>query len=182
MKMLKKLMAVALAGVMALTVLTGCAGAVNKKDIVNTLNDLAKISGEEYTIEQGDDALARNALSKVKTYAENHNRGVYTTIEQSAMYALSSVSGDDLADIKSIVPEKAKDQYTFMWTTLDEYQSKAFKNNESMVNVVKLAYNSDVKLNDIDPDTLGKTATASIATQKIGDTTFLVIVLVQAAK
>ena len=50
MKMFKKLMAVALAGVMALTVLTGCAGTINKKEYVNVMNDLIKASGEDYTI------------------------------------------------------------------------------------------------------------------------------------
>ena len=35
MKMFKKLMAVALAGVMALTVLTGCAGTINKLSLIH---------------------------------------------------------------------------------------------------------------------------------------------------
>ena len=42
MKMFKKLMAVALAGVMALAVLTGCGTSVNEKEIIKILNDTLK--------------------------------------------------------------------------------------------------------------------------------------------
>ena len=40
MKLFKKLMAVALAGAMALTVLTGCGSVVNERELVATLNDM----------------------------------------------------------------------------------------------------------------------------------------------
>ena len=167
MKMFKKLMAVALAGVMALTVLTGCAGTINKKEYVNVLNDLIKVSGKDYTVEQGSDKLAKEVLAKVEVYAENHNRGeryTKTAVAYEVLQALTDTDGHDYADIKAIVPDGAKDQYTLMWTQLTDYESKAFK------------------LNEVDEDKLGTTATASIATQKIGEATFLVIVLVQAAK
>ena len=42
MKMFKKLMAVALAGVLALTVLTGCGSSVDRKEFVRYLNDNSK--------------------------------------------------------------------------------------------------------------------------------------------
>lgn len=184
MKMFKKLMAVALAGVMALTVLTGCAGTINKKEYVNVLNDLIKASGKDYTVEQGSDKLAKEVLAKVEVYAENHNRGemrTKTAVAYEVLQDLTYSNGDD-ADVKAIVPKDAKDQYTLMWTQLNDYESKAFKNNESAVNVIRMAMGNSCELNEIDEDKLGTTATASIATQKIGEATFLVIVLVQAAK
>ncbi len=185
MKMFKKLMAVALAGVMALTVLTGCAGTINKKEYVNVLNDLIKVSGEDLTVEQGNDKLAKEVLAKVEVYAENHNRGemrTKTAVAYDVLEELTSTDSHDYADIKAIVPDGAKDQYTLMWTQLNDYESKAFKNNESAMNVMKMAMGNRCELNEIDEDKLGTTATASIAAQKIGDTTFLVIVLVRAAK
>lgn len=185
MKMFKKLMAVALAGVMALTVLTGCAGTINKKEYVNVMNDLLKVSGKDYTVEQGSDKLAKEVLAKVEVYAENHNRGEMRTKTAVAYDVLQDLNHRDVDDadiIKAIVPDGAKDQYTLMWTQLNDYESKAFKNNESAVNVVKMAMGNSCVLNEIDEDKLGTTATASIATQKIGEATFLVIVLVQAAK
>lgn len=42
MKMFKKLMAVALAGVMALAVLTGCGTSVNEKEVIKIFNDTLK--------------------------------------------------------------------------------------------------------------------------------------------
>lgn len=185
MKMFKKLMAVALAGVMALTVLTGCAGTINKKEYVNVLNDLIKVSGKDYTVEQGSDKLAKEVLAKVEVYAENHNRGEMRTKTAVAYDVLQDLTYRDVDDadiIKAIVPDGAKDQYTLMWTQLNDYESKAFKNNESAVNVVKMAMGNSCELNEVDAEKLGTTATASIATQKIGEATFLVIVLVQAAK
>lgn len=184
MKMFKKLMAVALAGVMALTVLTGCAGTINKKEYVNVMNDLLKVSGEDYTVEQGSDKLAKEVLAKVEVYAENHNRGEMNTKTAVAYDVLEELThrNNDYADIKAIVPDGAKDQYTLMWTQLNDYESKAFKNNESTVNVIKMAMGNSRVLNEVDEEKLGNTATASIAAQKIGNATFLVIVLVQAAK
>lgn len=182
MKMFKKLMAVALAGVMALTVLTGCAGTINKKEYVNVLNDLIKVSGKDYTVEQGSDKLAKEVLAKVEVYAENHNRGERYTKTAVAYEVLQNLNHRDPADIKAIVPKDAKDQYTLMWTQLNDYESKAFKNNESAANVIRMAMGNECELNEVDEDKLGTTATASIATQKIGEATFLVIVLVQAAK
>lgn len=196
MKMFKKLMAVALAGVMALTVLTGCAGTINKKEYVNVLNDM-KVLGEDVTIEQGDSALAKEVLSKAKVYAENHSQDLYRTVDMCAVNALSDAaideygSNEDCAKIRSIVPKDTKDQYQLLWTPVDEYKSKEFQNNQEYLNTMIARAiaraNSDggaklnAKLNKTEAE-LGTTATASIATQKIGDTTFLVIVLVQAAK
>ena len=45
MKMFKKLMAVALAGVMALAVLTGCGTSVNEKEIIKIFNDTGSRAG-----------------------------------------------------------------------------------------------------------------------------------------
>ena len=39
MKMFKKLMAVALAGVMAMAVLTGCGSSLNEKEVIAVIND-----------------------------------------------------------------------------------------------------------------------------------------------
>lgn len=186
MKMFKKLMAVALAGVMALTVLTGCAGTINKKEYVNVMNDM-EFLGKGVTIEQGDSALAKEVLSKAKVYAENHSQALRPTVDMCASMALSSApiaTGDDgdYAKIRSIVPKDTKDQYELLWAVVDEYKSKDFQNNQEFLNTWKTQmYSGSAKLNKTKAE-LGNTATASIATQKIGDTTFLVIVLVQAAK
>ena len=57
MKLFKKLMAVALAGALALTVLTGCGSVVNEKELFNIMQDMAASNSEyegETTLEPGD--------------------------------------------------------------------------------------------------------------------------------
>ena len=49
MKMLKKVAAIALAGVLALSVLTGCGSKNNTGTVVDGLNDLAKLNGNPVT-------------------------------------------------------------------------------------------------------------------------------------
>ena len=67
MKLFKKLMAVALAGAMALAVLTGCAATLDKRELINYLNDTN--SGVTFT-----DAGAKQAealISKIKAAYDN---------------------------------------------------------------------------------------------------------------
>ena len=49
MKMLKKVAAIALAGVLALSVLTGCGSKNNTNTVVDGMNDLAKMAAEDVT-------------------------------------------------------------------------------------------------------------------------------------
>ena len=185
MKMFKKLMAVALAGVMALTVLTGCAGTVNEKDTIAYLNDtkaLAKYNVK--TIEAGDSALAKEVLSKVKTYADNH-ANKYETEVGYATDALVSLKwhGDDhdaAGIIKAIVPDKTEDAYYLAFAIVPEYKSKEMQNQRDYMTAQELEDNI-VKLNGV-TENLGDKAVASIASTKIGDETFVVVVFVQAKK
>lgn len=185
MKMFKKLMAVALAGVMALTVLTGCAGTVNEKDTIACLNDTKALA--EYnvkTIEAGDSALAKEALSKVKTYAESH-ANKYETEVAYATDALVSLkwhgdNHDAAGIIKAIVPDKTEDAYYLAFAIVPEYKSKEMQNQRDYMTAQELE-DHIVKLNGV-TENLGDKAVASIASTKIGDETFVVVVFVQAKK
>lgn len=193
MKLYKKLMAAALAGVMALSLLTGCGSAVNKKEFLDYLNDskaLSRNSSYEETgiktIEEGDSALAQEVLKKVKTYAENHTYENMTTSAAAAQTALASVgdydeTNDDYANIKSIVPKDTKDAYYISYTRVVNYQSKDGKNASDAMTAQRMT--TPVQLNKIeDRTTLGDKAVASIANETIGGEVFLVVVYVQAAK
>lgn len=188
MKLLKKLLAVTLAGVLALTMLTGCGQSVNEKQLVDALNDLHYLAYADYeetgvkTIVQGDNTLAKQALEKVKSYVSTHpNPG------PNADYIFMNPydEWDDMAGISKIVPENAKDAYYYTYLRLDEFQSKEFSKNKTAFIATNLANRrSAILLNDIDfdPDNFETTATASIATDKIGDYEYLVIIFVQKAK
>lgn len=182
MKMFKKLMAVALAGVMALTVLTGCAGAVNKKDAIAYLNDTKALADYGVkTIEAGDSALAKEVLSKVKTYAENHANKHVTEVTYAENALHSLYEDDDVAGIiKAIVPDKTEDAYYLAYAIMPELKSKEMQNQRDYMIAQELEDNI-VELNGVD-ENLGDKAVASIASTKIGDDTFVVVVFVQAKK
>ena len=67
MKMAKKLLAVVLAGVLALSVLTGCNNSAATVTMVDALNDWSKFNGEGVTFEKGNEDLQNqvNALVKI---------------------------------------------------------------------------------------------------------------------
>ena len=189
MKLFKKLMAAALAGVMALSVFTGCA-TVNKKSLVDYLNDskvLAKVGTTDTgiaTIEEGDGALAREVLNRVATYAKNHTVKNYTTEASAAAGALGSLhyTEGDYAHIDSIVPKDTKDAYYVAYAQLTNYKSDEYQSKSYYLMANSMQYTA-VALNKIeDMTTLGDKAVASIASKNIGGETFVVAVFVQAAK
>ena len=67
MKLFKKVLAVALAGVLALSVLTGCNNSAATVTMVDALNDWSKVYGEGVTFEKGNEDLQNqvNALVKI---------------------------------------------------------------------------------------------------------------------
>lgn len=67
MKLFKKVLAVALAGVLALSVLTGCNNSAATVTMVDALNDWSKFYGEDVTFEKGNEDLQNqvNALVKI---------------------------------------------------------------------------------------------------------------------
>lgn len=193
MKLFKKLMAVALAGAMALTVLTGCGSVVNERELVATLNDMKALEEvwdyEEYedvetgvkTITRGSSALANQVLNKVKTYLETHpdsNNNAKSLLEDA-----SNPRWDE-AKIRSIVPKDSKDAYYLAFLRVNEYQSEEFKNNKAGYMAQQLMYHNACTLNHIEDrtGTLGDNAVASVASAEIAGNTYLVVVFVQAAK
>ena len=67
MKLFKKVLAAALAGVLALSVLTGCNNSAATVPMVDALNDWSKVYGDGVTFEKGNEDLQNqvNALVKI---------------------------------------------------------------------------------------------------------------------
>lgn len=67
MKLFKKVLAAALAGVLALSVMTGCNNSAATVTMVDALNDWSKVYGEGVTFEKGNEDLQNqvNALVKI---------------------------------------------------------------------------------------------------------------------
>lgn len=183
MKFLKKLLAIALAGVLALTMLTGCAQSVNEKQLVDALNDLHYLSRYDIdTIVQGDNKLANQVLGEIKTYITTHPQPGPNADAVFEMYGPrnSYFPASSFTDIT----KDSKDAYYYTYMRLNEFQSKEFSENRTAQIAQLLAYKGIPRpLNEVDSETtLETTATASIATDKIGDYEYLVIIFVQKAK
>lgn len=184
MKLFKKLLAAALAGVLALTLLTGCSGMVNKSQLVDALNAMHFLNDPGYpevkTIVQGDSKLATQLLDNVATFIAEHPDSRYNANRtlhkyQDLDYTLGS---------NRVCPKDTKDLYYYTWLRLDDPQSKEFQQNRAYHIAESLIYQDHIHtLNEEDPDThlctYSDTATASIATKKIGEYEYLAIVFVQ---
>ena len=183
MKLFKKLLAAALAGVLALTLLTGCSGMVNKSQLVDVLNAMHFLNDPDYpevkTIVQGDSKLATQLLDNVATYIAEHPDSYYSA--NRALYAYDEL--DYMLGSNRVCPKDTKDLYYYTWLRLDDPQSKEFQQNRAY-HIAEMIYQNHIRtLNEEDPDTdlytYSDTATASIATKKIGEYEYLAIVFVQ---
>lgn len=70
MKLFKKVLATALAGVLALSVLTGCNNSAATVTMVDALNDWSKVYGVDTTFEKGNKELQEQVNALVKTVDE----------------------------------------------------------------------------------------------------------------
>lgn len=184
MKLFKKLLAAALAGVLALTLLTGCSGMVNKSQLVDALNAMHFLNDPGYpevkTIVQGDSKLATQLLDNVATFIAEHPDSYYSA--NSALYEYDDL--DYTLGSNRVCPKDTKDLYYYTWLRLDDPQSKEFQQNRAYHIAEILIYQDYIRtLNKEDQDThlctYSDTATASIATKKIGEYEYLAIVFVQ---
>lgn len=184
MKLFKKLLAAALAGVLALTLLTGCSGMVNKSQLVDVLNAMHFLNDPGYpevkTIVQGDSKLATQLLDNVATFIAEHPDSYYSA--NSALYEYDDL--DYTLGSNRVCPKDTKDLYYYTWLRLDDPQSKEFQQNRAYHIAEILRYQDYIRtLNKGDQDThrctYSDTATASIATKKIGEYEYLAIVFVQ---
>lgn len=183
MKLFKKLLAAALAGVLALTLLTGCSGMLNKSQLVDALNAMHFLNDPDYpevkTIVQGDSKLATQLLDNVATYIAEHPDSHYSA--NRTLYDYDDL--DYMLGSNRVCPKDTKDLYYYTWLRLDDPQSKEFQQNRAY-HIAEMIYQNHIRtLNKEDPDThrctYSDTATASIATKKIGEYEYLAIVFVQ---
>lgn len=193
MKLLKKLLAVALAGVLALTMLAGCSDStLNEKEFVEALNDLdyqhTRLVHVE-TITAGDNTLAKQALGRIKQYAEA-NPDLYTT-ERLFLKTIRDIAqgGPDPAGVQELLPAATADTYYMYFLRLDEFQSREYQQNRAAHAAELLLYRGQggSMLNrpntlSWSPERYSTTATASIATETINGHQYLVVIFVQAAK
>ena len=128
MKMFKKLMAVALAGVMALAVLTGCGTSLNGKELIKQMNDQLTYTSmvdpsfknyKEFKADKEMDAkaetIAKKVAEKAKTQAE----------------IVTVLKSDDVKNI--LVGKDDTNIYEVSYVKSVSFGSKYYKTNKDMV-------------------------------------------------
>lgn len=130
MKMFKKLMAVALAGVMALAVLTGCGTSLNGKELIKQMNDqltytsMVDPSFKNYKEFKADkemdakaEAIAKKVAEKAKTQAE----------------IVTVLKSDDVKNI--LVGKDDTNIYEVSYVKSVSFGSKYYQTNKDMVDL-----------------------------------------------
>lgn len=175
MKMFKKLMAVALAGVMALVVLTGCASdAAKTKEILNILIDgnpvrAAGIDVNLSAAKTNDDAV--KVMNALQAYQAEHKDANIDQIIASTDYA------------KALDVANTTDTFAVGFTDVPDYQSKTMQEKQAYTVAsglkTSLGYSGAIAKDASVKAALknGMDATASLVVDKIGDKTYAVVVV-----
>ena len=188
MKMFKKLMAVALAGVLALTVLTGCGSSVDRKEFVRYLNDNVKFLAGSGMMELSD-AGKEQAGKVIALVQEAYNK---TADDEKAdfdpMDALQN-SRDEVTDYpdnlnpmyKSVekalgLTKDTKDNYLFSIVTVDKNTSE-YNQKYATSQLAQKAMARENLVPLVNGDGFGNKGTVSFDTVTLGDTEYLVVVV-----
>lgn len=190
MKLFKKLMAVALAGALALTVLTGCGSVVNEKELFNIMQDMAASNSEyegETTLEQGDGSLARKAFYQLNDFAKDHTYEMEKSGVEFFDKVIGSAGGDhsgayDYAGLRSIIPEGSKDAYLVNCVEVPEVKNGLLNDVSNMMLASRLMQDCT----QINPNVASSLnfdkATVHLYSGKIGEKGYVVCVIVYAAE
>lgn len=130
MKMFKKLMAVALAGVMALAVLTGCGSSLNEKELIKMMND--GLVGTTSSVKEfkADNEMAGKAKATSTIVAEKAKK------EADIKNVLAS------EDVKKVfVGEKDTNQYRLSYVKKATYSSKYYNAHKDSINLSEIYSN-----------------------------------------
>ena len=172
MKMAKKLLAVVLAGVMAVSMLTGCAG-ISSRRVADELEGMLKAANDKATVKAIDDDLANKAAKVAKD-----NSGalkVETTLK---------------ADVKTELTKNNKLGDSYIWiayfatkdvnkTVKAQNIAKALIGTNGKIDTAKAINSADVKVGDKSGAAIkaGNNFELSMKDFKVGDTDYVMVVV-----
>ena len=173
MKMAKKLLAVVLAGVMAVSMLTGCAS-ISSRRVADELEGMLKAANDKATVKAVDDDLANKAVK----VAKQDNKDA---LKEDA--ALKAAVKTELAKDK-----KLGDSYIWVayFATKDmnktvkaQNVSKALIGTNGKIDTSKAINSSDVKVGDKTNTDIeaGNKFELSMKDFKVGDTNYVMVVV-----
>ena len=172
MKMAKKLLAVVLAGVMAVSMLTGCAS-ISSRRVADELEGMLKAANDKATVKAVDDDLANKAVKAAKT-------------EQGALKADNTLK----ADVKTELTKNNKLGDSYIWiayfatkdvnkTVKAQNIAKALIGTNGKIDTTKAINSSDVKVGDKSGAAIkaGNNFELSMKDFKVGDTDYVMVVV-----
>ena len=173
MKMAKKLLAVVLAGVMAVSMLTGCAS-ISSRRVADELEGMLKAANDKATVKAVDDDLANKA---VKVAKEDNN---------DALKADATLK----ADVKTELTKNNKLGDSYIWiayfatkdvnkTVKAQNIAKALISTSGKIDTTKAINSSDVKVGDKNGVAIeaGNKFELSMKDFKVGDTDYVMVVV-----
>lgn len=172
MKMAKKLLAVVLAGVMAVSMLTGCAS-ISSRRVADELEGMLKAANDKATVKAVDDELANNAAKVAKD-----NSG--------ALKAETTLQ----TDVKTELTKNNKLGDSYIWiayfatkdvnkTVKAQNIAKALIGTDGKINTTKAINSTDVKVGTMSGNELkaGNKFELSMKDFKVGDTDYVMVVV-----
>ncbi len=172
MKMAKKLLAVVLAGVMAVSMLTGCAS-ISSRRVADELEGMLKAANDKATVKAVDDDLANKAVKVAKT-------------EQGALKADNVLK----AAVKTELTKNNKLGDSYIWiayfatkdvnkTVKAQKIAKALIGENGKIDTAKAINSADVKVGDKSGAAIkaGNNFELSMKDFKVGDTDYVMVVV-----
>ena len=172
MKMAKKLLAVVLAGVMAVSMLTGCAS-ISSRRVADELEGMLKAANDKATVKAVDDDLANKAAKVAKD-----NSG--------ALKAETTLQ----TDVKTELTKNNKLGDSYIWiayfatkdvnkTVKAQNIAKALIGTDGKINTTKAINSTDVKVGDKSGNQIeaGNKFELSMKAFKVGDTDYVMVVV-----
>lgn len=141
MKMFKKLMAIALAGVMALAVLTGCGTSLNEKEIIRIFNDTLKTVAAEQAMDAKDVKIySVKADSGMKEKAQSVAKIMATDVTKDSTWKTQWGEKKDEIE-KAVAGNDTTNHYWVGFAPKVKYDSKLYNTLDSGIDALSIIKN-----------------------------------------
>lgn len=175
MKMFKKLMAVALAGVMALAVLTGCGTSVNEKEIIKIFNDTLKTAAAGEAMKEKDVKIySVKADSDMKAKAQSVAE-IMATDEKTTWKDQRDAKKTEIQ--KAVAGDDTTNGYLVGFAPKVKYDSKLYNTLDSGIDALSIIKNSIPFTNPEYEAIDGAVSLIGFADTTINGTTYTVAVI-----
>lgn len=171
MKMFKKLMAIALAGVMALAVLTGCGTSLNEKEIIKQLNDQLKLDAtygtadDDYKEFKADKEMGAKAVTIAKKVAEQAK-------DQAGIKAV--LQSNDVKNI--LVGKEDTNVYKVSYVKSVSYGSKYYQTHKDSLDLSVIRFNQTIH-NDMHLEVKDAVVGVGFADATVGGSVYTIVVM-----